>query len=89
LELSGDENTALLNVIWTLRRCEAKWFRFLSLSFTVFTLCSFYADAAHWVLAEDWSALTDVLPATANMLWFLTVASVAMNSISLFIKSDR
>lgn len=81
--------TALLNVIWTLRRREAKWFRFLSLSFTVFTLCSFYADAAHWVLAEDWSALTDVLPATANMLWFLTVASVAMNSISLFIKSDR
>ena len=81
--------TALLNVIWTLRRREAKWFRFLSLSFTVFTLCSFYADAAHWVLAEDWSALMDVLPITANMLWFLTVASVAMNSISLFIKRDR
>ena len=81
--------TALLNVIWTLRRREAKWFRFLSLSFTVFTLCSFYADAAHWVLAKDWSALMDVLPTTANMLWFLTVASVAMNSISLFIKRDR
>ncbi len=81
--------TALLNVIWTLRHREAKWFRFLSLSFTVFTLCSFYADAAHWVLAEDWSALMDVLPTTSHMLWFLTVASVAINSISLFIKSDR
>ena len=81
--------TAILNVIWTLRHREAKWFRFLSLSLTVFTVCSFYADAAQWVLAEDWDALMDVLPTTSNMLWTLTVASVALNSISLFRKSDR
>ena len=81
--------TAILNVIWTLRHREAKWFRFLSLSLTVFTVCSFYAQAAHWVLAEDWSALMDVLPTTSNMLWSLTVTSVAMNSISLFKKTDR
>ena len=80
--------TAILNVIWTLRHREAKWFRFLSLSLTVFTVCSFYAQAAHWVLAEDWSALMDVLPTTSNMLWSLTVTSVAMNSISLFKKTD-
>ena len=81
--------TAILNVIWTLRHREAKWFRFLSLSLTVFTVCSFYAQAAHWVLAEDWSALMEVLPTTSNMLWSLTVTSVAMNSISLFKKTDR
>ena len=81
--------TAILNVIWTLRHREAKWFRFLSLSLTVFTVCSFYAQAAHWVLAEDWSALMDVLPTTSNMLWSLTVTSVAINSISLFKKSVR
>lgn len=82
--------TAILNVIWTLRHREAKWFRYFSLSFTLFTVCSFYAQAAHWVLAEDWSALMDVLPTTSNMLWFLAVASVAINSISLFIKKrDR
>ena len=81
--------TAILNVIWTLRHREAKWFRFLSLSLTAFTVCSFYAQAAHWVLAEDWSALMDVLPTTSNMLWSLTVTSVAMNSISLFKKTDR
>lgn len=80
---------AILNVIWTLRHREAKWFRFLSLSLTVFTVCSFYAQAAHWVLAEDWSALMDVLPTTSNMLWSLTVTSVAINSISLFKKGDR
>jgi nitrate reductase NapE component len=81
--------TAILNVIWTLRHREAKWFRFLSLSLTVFTVCSFYAQAAHWVLAEDWSALMDVLPTTSNMLWSLTITSVAINSISLFKKGDR
>ena len=81
--------SAILNVIWTLRHREAKWFRFLSLSLTVFTVCSFYAQAAHWVLAEDWSALMDVLPTTSNMLWSLTVTSVAINSISLFKKGDR
>lgn len=81
--------TAILNVIWTLRHREAKWFRFFSLSFTALTVCSFYARAAYWVLAEDWSALMDVLPTTANMLWFLTVTSVAMNGISLFGRSDR
>lgn len=81
--------TAILNVIWTLRHREAKWFRFFSLSFTVFTLCAFYAQAAHWVLAEDWSALMDVLPSTSKGLWFLTTASVVMNGISLFQKGNR
>lgn len=81
--------TAILNVAWTLRHREAKWFRFFSLAFTVFTLCAFYAQAAHWALIEDWSALMDVLPSTSKILWFLTVASVVMNSISLFQKSDR
>ena len=80
--------TALLNVIWTLRHLEAKWFRFSSLAFTVFTICSFYAQAARWVLNEDWSALMDVLPGTSNVLWFLSIASVVMNGISLFKKID-
>ena len=79
--------TALLNVIWTLRHLEAKWFRFSSLAFTVFTICSFYAQAARWVLNEDWSALMDVLPGTSNALWFLSIASVVMNGISLFMKN--
>ena len=79
--------TALLNIIWTLRHLEAKWFRFSSLAFTLFTICSFYAQAARWVLNEDWSALMDVLPGTSNALWFLSIASVVMNGISLFKKN--
>lgn len=81
--------TALLNVIWTLRHREAKWFRFFRLSFIIFTLCAFYAQAAQWVLVEDWSALMDVLPNISNILWFLTMTSVVINSISLFKKSGR
>ena len=80
--------TALLNIIWTLRHLEAKWFRFSSLAFTLFTICSFYAQAARWVWNEDWSALMDVLPGTSNVLWFLSVASVVMNGISLFKKKS-
>ena len=44
---------ALLNVIWTIRGREAKWFRFISLSFTAFTLCAFYGAGAEWVVNED------------------------------------
>lgn len=80
---------AILNVVWTIWHREAKWFRFVSLSFTAFTLCAFLSQANEWVMIEDWSALMDVLPSTSKMMWFLTIASVVINSISLFKKSDR
>ncbi|MBQ3193557.1 MAG: hypothetical protein IJB59_08335 [Oscillospiraceae bacterium] len=78
--------TATLNVVWTFRHREAKWFRFVSLSFTAFTLCAFLSEANGWVLIEDWSALMDVLPGTSRVLWVLTAASVGINGISLFRK---
>ena len=81
--------TAILNVIWTIRQREAKWFRFISLSFTAFTLCGFYTQAKQWVLLEYWSSLMDVLPTMSKALWFLTIVSVFINSISLFKKRDR
>lgn len=78
--------TAALNVIWTLRRREAKWFCFASLSFTAFTLCAFLSEVRGWVMAEDWSALMDVVPAVSGAFWFLVIASVVINSIYLFKK---
>jgi len=80
--------TAACNVIWTLRHRDAKWFRFLSLSFTGFTLCAFLCETNGWVLAEDWSALMDVMPAASDAMWILTIASVVINSISLFHTSN-
>lgn len=75
---------AVLNVIWTIKGGEARWFRFISLSFTAFTLCAFYSADAKWVLSEDWSALLDVTPVMSKALWIGTVISIVINSVSLF-----
>ena len=81
--------TAVLNIVWTLKGLDAKWFRFISLSLTAFTLCTFYTQVYQWVLIEDWSALYDVVPTVSKALWFLTIASIIINSISLFKKFDK
>ncbi len=79
---------AILNVVWTGKNRDAKWFRFASLSLTALTLCAFYQADAQWVLNEDWSALMDVVPTMSKALWGLTIASILINSISLFKKND-
>ena len=81
--------TAVLNIVWTLKGLDAKWFRFISLSLTAFTLCTFYTQVYQWVLIEDWSALYDVVPTVSKALWFLTIASIIINSISLFKKFNK
>ena len=77
---------AVLNVVWTVRRRDAKWFRFISMSFTAFTLCAFLKLVNGWVSMEDWRALLDVIPTLSRAVWILTGASVAINSISLLKK---
>lgn len=81
--------TAILNVIWAAQHRDAKWFRFISLSFTAFTLCAFYSQAGHWAIIGDDSALLDVMPTLSKVLWFLTIAAVIINSVSLFKKRDK
>ena len=81
--------TAILNVVWSIRNKNAKWFRFISLSLTALTLCAFYSANAKWVLNQDWFALMDVVPTMSKALWVLTIVSILINSISLFKESDR
>ena len=81
--------TAIFNVIWTLRRRDAKWFRFASLSLTALTLCAEYQLIANWVAHEDWSALMDVVPGMNGALWCLTAASILINSFSLFLPKKK
>lgn len=81
--------TAILNIIWTMKNQDAQWFRFISMSLTALTLCVFYSTNAEWVLNEDWSALMDVVPTMSKALWGLTIASIVINSISLFKKGSR
>ena len=78
--------TAILNVIFTVLRKDTRWFGFISLSLTTFTLCNFYSQAADWVVEEDWAALMDVLPYVSKTLWFLAIMSVIINSVSFFKK---
>lgn len=81
--------TAILNVIWTIKHRDAKWFRYSSLSFTALTLCAYYTLAKQWVLTNAADQLLDVMPTLSNVLWFLTIASIIINGVSLFLKSNK
>ena len=81
--------TAVCNIVWAARGRQAKWFRFASLSLTALTMCAQYSMVEKWVQHEDWSALMDVVPGMGKVLWFLVVASIIINGVSLFIKNDR
>ena len=80
---------AALNIVWAIRGREAKWFRFISLSLTALTMCAEYSLVKNWVMHEDWGALMDVVPGMTGALWFLVIASVAINGVSLFFKPPR
>lgn len=79
---------AIFNVIWTLRQKDAKWFRYISMAFTALTVCSFYSLAYQWVITKQADQLLDVMPTLSSVLWFLTIASITINGVSLFVKSD-
>ena len=44
---------AILNLVWTSKQKNSKWFGFISLSLTALTACTFYLDAAMQVAKED------------------------------------
>ena len=81
--------TAILNIAWAAHGKDPRWFRFASLSFTALTLCAFYSQSAQWVSHEDWSALMDVVPTMSRWLWVCAIASILINSVTLFGKSSR
>lgn len=55
----------------------------IGLSFTALTLCAEYRLVSRWVKAEDWAALSDVVPGMEKALWFLTIASIFLNIIPI------
>lgn len=81
--------TAIFHLIWAAKGKDVKWFQFISLSFTAFTLCAFYCQVAKWVNHEDFTALMDVVPSTSKALWVCSVISVLINSVSLFGKKEE
>ena len=77
---------AMLNIYQYTSRKPTKWFRFLSLAMTAFTVCSFYGYVNTCVEARDWAALMDVVPFMTKAIWGLVGASVVINGITLFEK---
>jgi hypothetical protein len=75
---------AALNVVWSFRNKESKWFRFVSLALTALTICAFYSDGAVRVVHEDWGGLMDIMPTMSKALWVCVMASIIINSVSLF-----
>lgn len=75
---------AVLNWRRALGGRDASRFRFISLSLTILTLCSFYSDAANRVLCGDWAGLMDVAPTMSKALWICSAASILINSVTLF-----
>lgn len=78
--------TAILNVIWTIQKKDAKWFCFISLSLTALTVCAEYSLVKKWVIKQDWAALMDVVPGMTGVLLVFVVASIIVNSVSLAVK---
>ncbi len=75
--------TALLNLAWWMKSKNSEAFRFASIALTALTVCAIYSMDAKWVIAEDWSALMDVVPSMSNALWVLVIASVLINGVTL------
>lgn len=57
-----------------------------ALSFTALTLCSEYRVVSEWVIAEDWSALLDVVPSMELALWVLTIMSIIFNIMPILLE---
>lgn len=74
---------ALLNIVYAFKNKTMKWFGFISLSLTIFTMCAFYSDGAKRVVVEDWSGLMDTMPTMSTALWICCVISVLINLIPL------
>ena len=75
--------TAILNIVWYFREKNSDLLRFSSISLTALTMCAFYNQSNQWVIAEDWSALMDVMPTMSTTLWVLVIASILINGSTL------
>ncbi|WP_406944215.1 hypothetical protein ACJA3J_12655 [Halobacillus sp. SY10] len=58
----------------------------MGLSFTALTICADYSYLSRWVKAEDWAALSDVIPGMARVFWFLTIVSILLNIAPIFLE---
>lgn len=58
----------------------------MGLSFTALTLVAGHSMISNWVKVEDWAALLDVVPTMTTVLWALTIVSILLNLIPIFLE---
>ena len=71
--------TTFINLFMYIAGKDYKLAMALGLSFTALTVCADYSYLNRWVKAEDWAALSDVVPGMARAFWFLTIVSILLN----------
>ncbi len=74
---------ALVNLAKWLKSKNSDIFRFASISLTALTVCAIYSADAQNVIAQDWSALTDVMPSMSKIIWALVIACIVLNGVTL------
>lgn len=57
----------------------------LGLSFTALTLSAQYSMVSNWIQIEDYSALFDVVITMSKLLWILTIISIFLNILPIFL----
>ena len=58
----------------------------MGLSFTALAIVADYSMVSDWVKVEDWAALLDVVPTMETALWVLTIISIFLNIIPIFLE---
>ena len=61
----------------------------MGLSFTALTLVADYSMISNWVKAEDWAALSDVVPTMETAFWVLTSISILLNITPILLEKIK
>lgn len=61
----------------------------MGLAFTALTLWAELSLISGWVKMKDWSALLDVVPTMEIILLFLTIVSILLNIMPIFLESKN
>lgn len=66
-----------------------QWAQVLGLVFTSLTLVTLHSMASIVIEAEDWVSLLDVWPTLSTVLWILTLLSIGLNVLPMFLKKGK
>lgn len=75
-----------LNIVIYVCGKDNRLFMGLGIGFTALCLCSEYSLVVFWTQNEDWGAIMDVVPTMGTWIWIITVSSILINLIPVFVE---